>query len=93
MHLERSFTEYCGRHGQQETNANFVTYLIDHDLITLPYLQRFTVIREYEQLKEENEHPKTLLVDTLAHRFSISERTVWGILKHVKDEKPAKKRL
>lgn len=93
QHLEKSFTEYCGRHKQEQTQSNFITYIIDQNLITLPYLQRFTVIREYEQLKEQQQCPKTLLVDTLAHRFSISERTIWGILKNVKDDKTAKRRL
>lgn len=92
-HLEKSFSEYCKRHRLEGTHHNFLTYIIDQNLITLPYLQRFTVIREYEQLKEEEQYPKTLLVDTLAHRFSISERTIWGILKNVKDGKTIKKRI
>ena len=90
-HLEKSFAAYCIRHNLEQTHYHFVTYIIDQNLITLPYLQRFTVLREYEHLKGQEESPKTLLVNTLAHRFSISERTVWEILKKVKNDKSIKK--
>ena len=88
QYLQQGFEGYCERHGIQQTPGQFITFLIDQDLISLTHLQRFTVLREFEKINKEEQFPKTLAVDTLANRFRISERTVWSILKYAK---PAKK--
>lgn len=90
-HLEKGFTEYCLRHQLEASNHNFSTYIIDQNLITLPYLQRFAVTREYEYMMERDACSKSILVNTLAHRFSISERTVWEILKNIKTPRNSEK--
>lgn len=87
-HVQKSFESYCSRHGVDQNASHLVTYMIDQNLIALPYLQKYVVLQEYEQLKEQYPYSKTILVDTLAHRFSISVRTVWSILKNSKRSKP-----
>ena len=83
-YLHLNFQKYCDRHGIEKTDGQFVTFLIDHDLISAPHLQRYTVLQEFEKICAEQPCPKTVVVDTLADRFGISERTVWSILKHGK---------
>lgn len=83
-HLRIDYEAYCTRHGLQNTNEQLVTFLIDQDLINPTQLQRYTVIQEFEKLKSEQHCPKTLAVDTLANRFRLSARTVWGVLRHTK---------
>lgn len=83
-HLHRGFEVYCTRHGIENNHRQFVTYLIDQDLISRSHLQRYTVQKEFEKICVEQHGPKTLLVDTIANRFMISERTVWSILKYTK---------
>ncbi len=86
-HLRRSFEGYCLRHEIESTPSQFLTFLIDQDLIGATNLQRYTVLREYERISEEYDCPKTQMVDTLASRFNISERTIWTMLKHTKQSK------
>lgn len=86
-HLHSGFEAFCSRHGIEKTDGQFITFLIDHDLISQTQLQRYTVLREFEKINMEQHGPKTLVVDTLANRFRISERTVWTILKQAKISK------
>lgn len=83
-HLHSGFEVFCTRHGIEKTHDQFITFLIDQDLITSSHLQRFTVLKEFEKICAEQAGPKTLVVDTLANRFRISERTVWSILRYGK---------
>lgn len=82
-HLQMNFRTYCERHGIQESGEELVTYLIDNDLISLPHLQKYTVIKEFEIIIQQNPG-KTQAVSRLADRFAISPRTIWGILKCTK---------
>ncbi len=86
-HLRIAYEAYCARHGLESSSEQLITFLIDQDLISPSHLQRYTVIQEYEKLKSEVQCPKTQAVDTLAHRFRISERTVWSILKNAQLDK------
>ena len=83
-HLQISFAAFCHRHGIEKTDQQFITFLIDQDLISSAHLQRYTVLREFEKICTEQHFPKTQAVDTLANRFHISERTIWNILKNNK---------
>ncbi|MFM9951889.1 MAG: hypothetical protein ACKV1O_28420 [Saprospiraceae bacterium] len=82
-HVYKNFEAYCERHCFKNTKAGLITYLIDHELISAGQLQRYTIIKEYEQLHSEAIFQKTQVVGMLAHRFHLSERTVWSILKRV----------
>lgn len=92
-HLKTNFEAYCGRHALEKTDEQFVTFLIDHQLIPLANLQKFTVLCEFEQMCT-NQSPKTRkseMVGDLANRFCLSERTIWGILQSAKA--PIKKKI
>lgn len=93
-HLKSSFETYCIRHNLKNSQEQFISYLIDHQLITPINLQKFTILREYEDLRARytDETKKTEFVNILASRFCLSERTVWGILKAVKTTTPTKKK-
>lgn len=83
--LYQHYEAYCERHGIDKADDNrLVTFLIDQDLITATHIQRYTVLKEFEKIYPGQPHQKTQIVNTLADRFSISERTVWSILKHTK---------
>ena len=84
-HVQVNFESYCNRHGVEQDHSHLVTYMIDQNLIALPYVQKFVILQEYAKLsKEVPLYTKTLLVETLAHKFNISVRTVWSILKNAK---------
>jgi hypothetical protein len=78
------------RHDLKKSEDHFITFLIDQNLILTSQLQRFTVWKEFEKMCAEEDYTKSVIVNTLANRFSLSERTVWTILKHTKsNNKPS----
>ena len=84
QHLQQEYEAYCQRHGLQKTdNQDLLTFLIDRNLIPATHIQRYTVLQEFPSVFQEQECHKTHAVHTLAHRFSLSERTVWSILKQL----------
>lgn len=83
-HLQQNYKNYCERHGIEQTDNQLITFLIDQDLMSLAHVQRYTVLKEFEKLYPEQTYRKTQAVSALANRFSISERTVWSILKYIK---------
>jgi len=90
-HLRIGYEAYCARHGLQNTSEQFITFLIDQDLISPAHLQRYTVIQEFEKLKSEHQCLKTQAVDTLANRFQLSERTIWSMLRNTVSRNKAQK--
>ncbi|MCK6691533.1 MAG: hypothetical protein L6Q97_05455 [Thermoanaerobaculia bacterium] len=87
-HVQRDYEDYCRQHGLDHTNdQQLLTFLIDHELIPSAHIQRYTVRQEFERVFPQQDFHKTHTVLTLAHRFSIPERTVWSILKGVKGRK------
>lgn len=83
-HLQQNFKNYCDRHGIDQSSQQLVTFLIDQDLMSLAHVQRYTILNEFEKLHPGQTYHKSHAVNTLANRFSLSERTVWNILKYLK---------
>lgn len=84
-HLHRNFILYCERHGIDKTEDQLLAFLIDQELIPATHIQKYAVLKEFEKIYPEQSYRKTQTVNALADRFSISERTVWSILKHIKN--------
>jgi hypothetical protein len=82
QHLSENYETWCERHGVLKSDDRLVTFLIDQDLIPATLIQRYAILREFDKLSKDPFFHKTHTVNTLAHRFNISERTVWNILKH-----------
>ncbi len=80
-HVHQRFEAYCKKHDFKRTENGLITYLIDQELIPATDLQRYTILREFEQLHLQQSFQKTQVVGMLANRFHLSERTVWSILK------------
>ena len=80
-HLSVEFESYCTLHGQEQTSHGLITFLIDRDLLQKVAIQQYAVLKEIEQLTEQGAGNKTQVVGIVSHRFNISERTVWNILK------------
>ena len=82
--LKQNFTGYCEKFEQQEDLHNFITYLIDHELVPLHTVQRYTLIEEYNRLYERNDKQKTKTVHDLAMKYNVSARTIWNLLRKEK---------
>ena len=82
-HLHQNFKSHCERHGIDQTDDHLLTFLIDQNLLPITQIQRYTVLKEFENLYPERYPHKTQTVNALADRFCISERTIWSILKHL----------
>ena len=81
-HLRLEFDSFCKQHGLEGSNEHLATFLIDRDLVQKADIQRYTVLKEFALLYLSDQTNKTQAVSTISHRFNISERTVWNILKH-----------
>lgn len=79
--LEREFNAYCHRHQLDATTNTLVTFMVDHELVTERGLMQFVVQQELDELYPDKAATKTQAVEMVAHRFNISQRTVWNILK------------
>jgi len=83
-HLLEDFGAFCALHGLEPSNAALTTFLIDRELVPRNAIQAYAVQREAAGLMArsgEDSMTKTQAVSLLAHRFGITERTVWSILK------------
>lgn len=82
--LLEDFDAFCALHGLHTTNAALATFLMDRELLPRKVILAYTVQRETAGLMArtgEGSMNKTQAVSLLAHRFGITERTVWNILK------------
>ncbi|MFK7937606.1 MAG: hypothetical protein AB8G22_29080 [Saprospiraceae bacterium] len=79
--LLESYHKYCEDQQQREEVADLITFLLDRELITPISVRKYTVIRSYEQLRQETNWKKSAVVEHLARRFNLSERSVWNILR------------
>jgi hypothetical protein len=86
-HVQQNYDSYCERNNLDKINSGrLITFLIDQDLIPQSLIQRYAIIKEFEWMHAKYEFQKTQTVVALADRFSISERTVWSVLKQSKKE-------
>lgn len=84
-YLWQDYVAYCKRQQIDEDFQGFITYIIDKGHISDLHIKRFTVLREFDPLRQEQQtRHKTHAVEVLADRFNLSERTIWNILKHKK---------
>ena len=81
-HLHRNFETYCKRHGWVADNKNFITYLIDRQLLAASAIRRYTIIEEFDGLFSKQNFHKSKTVATLADRFQLSDRHIWSLLKY-----------
>ena len=82
QHLKTNFEDYCQRHHIEVNIENFITYLIDRELISAPTIRRYTILQEFEQLYPKHNFHKSNTIDTLADLFNLSSRHVWSLIKY-----------
>lgn len=81
QYLISSYKEYCSKHNTTDDAMRLITYIIDQGLISSAVIKRYTIIREFNHEFAQNKQSKTAIVNNLADRFHISERSIWNILK------------
>lgn len=79
------YCEYCNKHQLKPELAGLITYLIDQELINPHVIQKYTVLKAFNEGYLGSRGQKTQTVEMLADRFNLSTRTVWSILKHKDD--------
>jgi hypothetical protein len=83
-YLMEEYSQFCSNHNLPDSNANFLTYIIDSNLIQGHALNHFTIRKEYMRLQQDHTYKKTESVRILANRFNLSERTIWNALRKVR---------
>lgn len=80
--VDLEYNQYCALHQLTPANADFITYLVDRGILSLTTMKHFTILEEFKKLYPEMRYHKTNTVKLLAHKFHLSERSVWAILKN-----------
>lgn len=79
--LRLKFETFCEDHRQNKSLENFITYLIDQDLITPGAIKHYAINETFNELYPDNEMQKTAVVNTLANRFNLTPRSIWNALR------------
>lgn len=79
--LKEKFEVFCKEHRQYNNLENFITYLIDQELISSSTIKHYAINETFNELFDDNEKQKTEVVNTLANRFSLSPRSIWNALR------------
>ena len=87
QHLQESFEAHCEEHGLKSDPTQFISYLVDQDIIPQTHIERYALKKELEKISTVEKCTKTMIVSILASRFAVSERTVWSVLKNSKSKK------
>jgi len=82
--LKRNFECYCAKFEQDDNLQNFITYIIDQELVPLNAVQRYTLIEEYNRIFARNGGQKTKAVNDLAQKYNVSQRSIWNLLRKEK---------
>jgi hypothetical protein len=86
QYIEQDYARHCALHGICKTDEQLVKYLLDQLIVPTSEAYRYTILKEYQRMMTSGKTKKTEVVKIMASRFSISERTIWSVLKHA-DEK------
>lgn len=82
--LTASYQNYCTRHGESPEIHNFILYALDQNLFSDTTVKRYCILKEFKkELPHYNNH-KTRTVEAIAHRFHLSSRTVWSVVKNAR---------
>ncbi len=79
--LREKFEVFCKEHRQYNNIENFVTYLIDQEIIPPSTIKHYAINETFNELFIDNEKQKTEIVNTLANRFNLSPRSIWNALR------------
>lgn len=78
--LLENFGNYCKEQNQDKKIYDFITYLLDQELILPKEVRYYAITQAFAKLKKETPLKKTEAVNYLASRFNISTRSIWSIL-------------
>lgn len=79
--LRQKFDVFCREHQQINNLDNFITYLIDQDLIAPGTIKHYAINEMFNELYADHEKPKTEIINTLADRFNLTPRSIWNALR------------
>jgi hypothetical protein len=81
-YLWSDYLAFCQRQNIEADLQDFITYIIDKGHVSETHIRRYTILKEFAPLYREQAQHKTNTVETLADRFSVSQKTIWNILKY-----------
>lgn len=76
-----NFLDYCTAHNQDKTLENFITYLVDREMIDNNTIYHYAILEQFQELSQTTEHKKTKIVNDLADKFNLTPRSIWNILR------------
>ncbi len=85
--VEQDYDRHCALHGIGKTDEQLIKYLVDQLIVPASEAYRYTLLKEYQRMMASKKYKKTEAVKLMASRFSISERTIWTVLRHADEKK------
>lgn len=79
--LQNKFEIYCKEHRQDVKLDNFITYMIDQELISPSIISQYAIAEVFNEIYKDSEEQKTEVVNMVAHRFNLTPRSIWNILR------------
>jgi hypothetical protein len=79
--VSTNYAQYCERYNLPRSEAMFLAFLRDEQIIDIVHVKRYTIAHEYIRGELHPKFSKTAVVRDLARRFKMAERSVWGIVK------------
>lgn len=81
-YLSDDFGSYCEQNGMEKSSITLLHFLMEIALVSKKDIQVYVLRKSMDELaRNEMAANKTHIVRLLAHRFKVSERTVWSLLK------------
>ena len=80
--IDKEYTQYCEQHQIDANHSDFITYLIDKEILQITTMKHFTILEKFKKLYPQMRYHKTNTVKCLASKFHLSERSVWAIIKN-----------
>lgn len=85
--LEERWDNYRITHEIANNNQQFITYLVDQNIIDARTIRKYTIIHEYLSRMREAKNSKSAIVNLLSRRYQVSERSVWYLLSTITTKK------
>lgn len=79
-HVMADFKHYLEEYGHNDLVEEFITYLIDFNIIDPLTIKRYAILKDYDLLLATGEHKKTAVLKKISRKYNLSERSLWDVI-------------
>ncbi len=79
-HVMADFKQYFAEYGDNDLVEEFITYLIDFNIIDAQTIKRYAILKDYDLLFATGEYKKTTILKRISKKYNLSERSLWDVI-------------